>query len=170
MIRLFLIICLLGIASGCGKKTTPTTGPTARPGAEPPVVAIPGKPTLVFSSPKVADVVKAAGADAEGKKVVIGNVKITLPDKDGGRAQYDLDYFVSQPPAGNKIFRCHIVAASGEIGSVDIPPQAGKGGHVTDYNVVSFEFKPPFTVKVDEIDFLTGRNGAVQVSNAFEIR
>jgi hypothetical protein len=123
-----------------------------------------------FASPAVADVLKGAGEDTSGRKVVIGNVKITFLPPPDERAQYDLDYHVLKPPVKNKIFRCHIRSATGAIGSVDIPPEAGKSGHVTGYNVIDSDFQPPFTVQVDEYDFAKGRDGAVQVSNSFVLR
>jgi len=173
MLRLSLIFCGVVLFAGCGKKPARNSEPAgAKAGGDqqPRVDSPKNSETWVVASPTVGDVVKAAGKDAEGRKVVIGNIKITMPNKLDGRAKYDIDYWVLQPPGKDKIFRCHVQAASGELGSLDIPPEAGKGGHVTGYNVVTPEFRPPFTVKVDEFDFLTGRNGAVQVSNSFEVR
>ncbi|WP_439620586.1 hypothetical protein [Gemmata sp.] len=177
MTRPPLVLLAIALAAGCGKKPPtsdaktgpPAAGPGAKAGGDlPRGTPVPTPTGRVFSSPVVADV--KAARDAPGRKVAIGNVKVTLPEKPGGRAQYDIDYWVFEPPTGNKILRCHITAASGELGSVDIPAEAGKGGHVVGYNVVSPEFRPPFTVKVDEFDFLVGRNGAAQVSNLIEVR
>ena len=129
----------------------------------------------VFESPKVTDIVQAAGEGARGKAVVIGNVKITLPMPPSNRAMLEFDFHPLQPPISEQRYMCLFRSASGEFTHVEITGELWKNkppkpGRKVGYRLITPQFRPPFTVVVRRWPLRGNRSQAVEVSNRMTVR